>query len=254
MSMMRKIAAIALVAVLSVSLAGCVIFEVVRSLLPGGTIQPTTPVATTEPESVGPMVPETTGGHPDEESGDPFTPSVTQKGAPELVGIGTGTTVALIHDEHGQELGTVQRAEMDVIALFERDDRRVTPEQKAELEAAVESLTDAPSLDMIAPGLIAALAEGTLSPEDLVVRDLFHVVAPAAARKQLASLKNSTITVVFDLGELQSTDNVVFMQYLGDLEMWYVVEPGDVEFLGDGHVQVRFQRDIGTLAIVVEKK
>ncbi len=262
MKLMHKMTALVLICTLVVALSGCgQIEEWLESIRPTTPPETTQPLETTQPTEPSETTETTVVTDPTETTNPILKPSVGQKGAPLLSNFDDDegeTAIAVIRDEEDVERDALTRDEVKVIAMSERNDEtKATPEQKEELEAAYDSLVQAESLEETVPGLSMALTmmdlPYELTPEDLVIRDLFHVEPPMEALDMLTAMPGSTITLVFNLEEIMVGDFVAFLQYTPADNTWHMVNPETVEIIENGKVSAEFLVDVGTLAILVEK-
>lgn len=196
-----------------------------------------------------------------------FTPSVEQKGAPEIVTTektdGTAI-VAVIEDPDGQDVHDVTPAEIVVTPVA--DSKKASKAVRKELEEAYESVSKAKSLDEVVPDLDKALEEhkdamkealggkldkkvADMKVSDLVVRDLVNVSLTETAANKLKQTGNS-VKLMFKM-DMKPDDFLMVMRYV-DGE-WVVMEAEKVEILEDGSVTVQFDEEVGTIAFVVQK-
>ncbi len=228
---------------------------------------PSTPAQTTPSESAKPEENKPAEGTQTGAEGtaviseeDAFTPSVSQKGAPANVTIETvdGKNVIAI----------VRTPNLDVELRLYEGDLTVTPlsgreaaseETKAELEGAYKLLTDPDYQEQALPKLAEALKamNSTLTVNDIIVRDMFHVELNEEAL-ELLKKDGETITTIFDFENVKKGDFVLFMRYVDGQWIindgsWEVNGNAYVEILEDGHISLSFEDDMGVVAFIVAK-
>lgn len=180
-----------------------------------------------------------------------FTPSVEQKGAPELVAAPDapkGAAVA-IKDADGNVVAGIPAEEIVMTSVADSED---APEAvKEEMKAAYDSVANAASLAEVVPELDKALEDrkAGVKAEDLVVRDLVNVSVSEEAAKKLAETGNN-VTLSFKLG-MKQDDFLMVMCFVDG--QWVILDADQVEILEDGTVNVTFREKIGTIAFVVER-
>ncbi|MCI6956495.1 MAG: hypothetical protein SPI15_09645 [Candidatus Faecousia sp.] len=180
-----------------------------------------------------------------------FTPSVEQKGAPELVAAPDapeGAAVA-IKDADGNVVAGIPAEEIVMTSVADSED---APEAvKEEMKAAYDSVANAASLAEVVPELDKALEDrkAGVKAEDLVVRDLVNVSVSEEAAKKLAETGNN-VTLSFKLG-MKQDDFLMVMCFVDG--QWVILDADQVEILEDGTVNVTFREKIGTIAFVVEQ-
>lgn len=180
-----------------------------------------------------------------------FTPSVEQKGAPELVAAPDapeGAAVA-IKDADGNVVAGIPAEEIVMTSVADSED---APEAvKEEMKAAYDSVANAASLAEVVPELGKALEDrkAGVKAEDLVVRDLVNVSVSEEAAKKLAETGNN-VTLSFKLG-MKQDDFLMVMCFVDG--QWVILDADQVEILEDGTVNVTFREKIGTIAFVVEQ-
>ncbi len=180
-----------------------------------------------------------------------FTPSVEQKGAPELVAspdAPEGAAVA-IKDADGNVVAGIPAEEIVMTSVADSED---APEAvKEEMKAAYDSVANAASLAEVVPELDKALEDrkAGVKAEDLVVRDLVNVSVSEEAAKKLAETGNN-VTLSFKLG-MKQDDFLMVMCFVDG--QWVILDADQVEILEDGTVNVTFREQIGTIAFVVER-
>ena len=178
-----------------------------------------------------------------------FTPSVEQKGAPELVAAPDapeGAAVA-IKDADGNVVAGIPAEEIVMTSVADSED---APEAvKEEMKAAYDSVANAASLAEVVPELDKALEDrkAGVKAEDLVVRDLVNVSVSEEAAKKLAETGNN-VTLSFKLG-MKQDDFLMVMCFVDG--QWVILDADQVDILEDGTVNVTFREKIGTIAFVV---
>lgn len=189
-----------------------------------------------------------------------FTPSVEQKGAPELATMkdANGNSVAaVIKDAEGKEIQGVSSKDIKVTPLSELD--KAPKAVKEEITEAYKAIGKPKALDKVLDTYKentktennGKLDEKTdkVNASDLVVRDVINVSLTDSASKKLME-NGSSVTMGFKLG-LKPGDFLMVMRFV-DGE-WVPMEAGKVVIQKDGTVTVEFDEDIGTIAFVVEK-
>lgn len=165
---------------------------------------------------------------------DDFVPSITDKGAPELVEQGT--------DENGQPIyGQVVDAEGNSVFTVGEGVIRITP--LAELEELRE--IDVPAAEMLEYVFDFLQKNSYYFGKNTVVRDLFDVTVLSAELEEALAPKGQTITLRFNLHVAPETKLSV-RSYKND--EW--VDVVDVVNNGDGTVSVTFE-DFCPVAFIV---
>ena len=188
-----------------------------------------------------------------------FTPSVEQKGAPELGSLqdanGKKASV-IVTDAQGEEILSAPVGSVKVTPLA--DLNKAAKEVKAVMEEAYGSLSGKKGLETAAPALKDALAntktdalantKTDLKVSDLVVRDLVHVSVKNNVEKAL--VEGGNIRLKFDMGVKPSELLIVMVFVKGE---WVVIDGDLVVIDEDGGVTVTFGNDLGPVAFVVPK-
>ena len=179
---------------------------------------------------------------------DNFTPSVEQKGSPEIV-VNT--------DSEGKEIaGVISDAKNDLVANVPSGDiiltsvadaaAASTPEAvKAALQAAQTQIKNAAN---VAALLSAEDAEALKNVKNPVVRDLICITLTGDHADKLA-VDGNTITITFNLG-LGANDFLAVMQNY-ESDKWNMVAADNVKVLANGNVEVTFD-SVSPVAFVVE--
>lgn len=180
-----------------------------------------------------------------------FTPSVEQKGAPELGSLqdanGKKASV-IVTDAQGEEILSAPAGSVKVTPLA--DLNKAAKEVKAVMEEAYGSLSGKKGLETAAPALTDALAntKTDLKVSDLVVRDLVHVSVKNNVEKAL--VEGGNIRLKFDMGVKPSELLIVMVFVKGE---WVVIDGDLVVIDEEGGVTVTFGNDLGPVAFVVPK-
>lgn len=186
------------------------------------------------------------------------TPSVSQKGAPQLEPMEdkNGDPVdAIVYDENGGEVGSIPVGGIMVTPLADaqEEDSTVPEAIKEELNEAYDSVNEAKSLTEAAPKVAQALEEADtgLTMEDLVARDIFHVLLDQDTIDAIAGADK--ISLVFDL-EMDEDSFLMIMRYVkGE---WLPVPLESAVINADGTVTVTLELiegQVGTIALLTEK-
>lgn len=180
-----------------------------------------------------------------------FTPSVEQKGAPEVVAAPDAPegAVVVVKDAEGNVVAGVAAEEIVVTSVADSEN---APEAvKEEMKAAYDSVANAASLSEAVPELDKALEDrkADVKAENLVVRDLVNVTLSEDAAKKLAETGN-TLTLGFKM-DMKQDDFLMVMCFVDG--QWVILDAEQVEILEDGTVNVTFTERVGTIAFVVEK-
>jgi len=179
---------------------------------------------------------------------DNFTPSVEQKGSPEIV---------ITTDNDGKEIAAViSDAKDDVVANVPNGEvvltsvanaaAATTPEAvKAALQAAQTQIKNAADVSALVSG---ADAEALKKAKNPVVRDLIDITLTGDYADKLA-VDGNTITITFKLG-LASGDFLAILQNY-ESDKWSLVSADNVNILANGDVEVTFD-SVSPVAFVVE--
>ncbi len=167
-----------------------------------------------------------------------FVPSISDKGAPGVVGSGE------IKDSNGNSVGSASSTVVVITPVSQATtSNKISEADGKNLLAAYSKLTSGAKAYAICPGLedLANELHGGVEEEDLVVRDLFDVsLSDAELEKQVAN--GNTITLKLD-AKVTKGDKVLAM--VNDGEKW--VPAVNVVNNGDGTVTVT----LSTLGAVV---
>ncbi len=169
-----------------------------------------------------------------------FTPSVQQKGAPEIVMVNDqngNEVVAIIKDASGKEVAGVSAANLQITPVS--DAAKASAEIREMLENAYKQITDSDSLKALIPNLPDVLKEmkWDIPAEALVVRDLFDV-SLVGESKDLLAQEGNTITVRFKLG-LTSEEQMLTLHNF-ESDKWEAIYGAKVERHDNGDVSVTF--------------
>lgn len=182
-----------------------------------------------------------------------FTPSVTQKPAPETKPMtdSKGNEVAgILKDAEGKEIEGVSAEEIAVTPVSEAD--TMSKEEQETMEKAYNEIAESKDLTQVAPKLEDALKEinkdrkDEIKAEDLVVRDLVHVSMTPGLLEKVQN--GATVSVKFDL-KLQKGETLIVMQLI-DGE-WVVIYGDAIEIDEDGNAIVPLTA-AGPVAFIVK--
>lgn len=180
-----------------------------------------------------------------------FTPSVEQKGAPELVAAPDAPEGCTAVIKDGEDTVTKNVPAADIIVTPLADAEKASDGIREDLEAAYNSIAGAAALTEAVPTLEQTLEErkADVKADDLVVRDLVNVTLTQEYAEDLA-LAGHNITLNFKLG-MNPGDFLMVMCFVDG--QWVILDADQVEILEDGTVNVTFREQIGTIAFVVER-
>ena len=198
---------------------------------------------------------------PSEDQGH-FTPSVSGKPAPSLVGsVGENEEIYsgyIVHMVSGSKTPVPNEGYLIVTPLAERD--YIADIQTHEhLEWAYDEILNAETLGELSAtghemGLAAdidqRLAEmnAGLTHKDMIVRDLFEVSVYGKYLDYFYD-ENNRAELVFDAGIAQGASLIVAVS--GDSATWHILPQEDVVVDGEGMVTVRMH-ELGTVAFLVD--
>ena len=180
-----------------------------------------------------------------------FTPSVEQKGAPELVASPDAPEGCTAVIKDGEDTVSKNVPAADIIVTPLADAEKASDGIREDLEAAYNSIAGAAALTEAVPTLEQALEErkADVKADDLVVRDLVNVTLTQEYAEDLA-MAGHNITLNFKLG-MNPGDFLMVMCFVDS--QWVILDADQVEILEDGTVNVTFREQIGTIAFVVER-
>lgn len=169
-----------------------------------------------------------------------FTPSVEQKGAPEV----TGVTLV---DANGNEVAGLTTD--DLVITSHAKSGEASEEIAKMLSDAYNQIASATTLADLVPDIATALSSisSDLAVEDLVVRDLLDVSLSESAAALLKD--GNMITINFDLG--LKPDDVLLVLHNYEGSQWEVIPQDRVKIAENGVVSVSFD-SLSPVAFVVD--
>ncbi len=172
-----------------------------------------------------------------------FTPSVEQKGSPEVV---DGKAELIVKGDDDKVVESDNYDCLVVTPLSKIKD--LAPEAKEQMEKAFTQISEAKSLAEVAPELTDVLKELKVETpvEDLVVRDLFHIAVSEKLAKALET-EGNVLPVSFELELAEGEQLIVLVQ---NAEGEWLIVSGDAVVAEDGFVTVDFPC-VGPVAFIV---
>ena len=171
-----------------------------------------------------------------------FTPSVTQKEAPEVktTKMADGTEVyGIFKDKDGKEIAGLKKEDIIITPVAKRD--TASADIKKNLDEAYDSIQKAEKITdlyaQIADVLKEAGSEAT--PDDLVVSDLFDVSFSDNYGGYMDT-EGNTLTLTFNVKKTPGQTLVVLTR--SDGKTWEAVDPKNVTINADGTVTVTFTK------------
>ena len=179
---------------------------------------------------------------------DNFTPSVEQKGSPEIVTTtdNDGKEIAAVISDAKDDLVTNVPTGDVVLTSVANAAAATTPDAvKAALQAAQTQIKNAADVSAL---LSAADAEALKKANNPVVRDLIDITLTGDYADKLA-VEGNTITITFKLGLASDAFLAVLHNYEAD--KWEKIADENVKVLANGAVEVTFD-SLSPVAFVVE--
>lgn len=180
-----------------------------------------------------------------------FTPSVEQKGAPEIVAVNdkSGNEVcAVIVDANGNEVAGVPVGELVITPVA--DAEKASEEIHQMLDKAYQQITEADTLTALVSNIPEILKEmkWDIPAEALVVRDLFDVTVTGEYQEMLKQ-EGNTITVRFKMA--LPTEEQMLVLHNFESDKWEAIYGETVQHHENGDVSVTFN-SLSPVAFAVE--
>lgn len=185
---------------------------------------------------------------------DNFTPSVEQKGAPDIVVVedSKGNEVAaVIVNPNNEEVAGVPTGDIIITSVADAD-KAENEEIKTDLKAAQEQIKNISNIADLVPDqkeeLEKQVKDAGLKVENLVVRDMVDITLTGEYADHL-KVEGNTITITFKLGIGANEFLSVLHNYEAD--KWEMIASDRVKVLENGDVQVTFD-SLSPVAFVVD--
>lgn len=171
-----------------------------------------------------------------------FTPSVTQKEAPEVktTKMADGTEVyGIFKDKDGKEIAGLKKKDIIITPVAKRD--TASADIKKNLDEAYDSIQKAEKITDLYAQIADVLKEAgsDATPEDLVVSDLFDVSFSDNYGGYMDT-EGNTLTLTFNVKKTPGQTLVVLTRCDG--KTWEAVDPKNVTINADGTVTVTFTK------------
>ena len=171
-----------------------------------------------------------------------FTPSVTQKEAPEVkvMKMADGTEVyGIFRDKDGKEIAGLKRGDIIITPVAKRDS--ASAQIKKNLDEAYDCIQKAKNTTDLYAKMAEVLkkAGSDATPDDLVVSDLFDVTFTDGYGGYM-DVEGNTLTLTFDVKKTPGQTLVILTRCDG--VNWEPVDPKNVTINADGTVTVTFEK------------